>query len=80
MKRDGDTVLSALCTELLFDKTSIARENTVLTQVDFVPKLSKELQETPDKVMKELHEVRKCSGFLPSSKLEMMNTNIMSSY
>jgi Zn-dependent M16 (insulinase) family peptidase len=63
MKRDGDVILGALSTELLFNSTSIARENTVLTQVDFIPKLSKQLQETSDEVIKDLREVRKCSGF-----------------
>jgi hypothetical protein len=63
MKRDGDMVLGALCTELLFDKTSISRENTVLTQVDFIPKLLKRLQETPDEVIKEFNEVREYCEF-----------------
>ncbi|KAJ3976962.1 Metalloenzyme, LuxS/M16 peptidase-like protein [Lentinula raphanica] len=59
MKRDGNTVLGSLWAELMFSEKSTSRASGVLPQVDFVPKLAKELQEHPEKVIADFEEIRK---------------------
>jgi len=59
MKRDGNTVLGSLWADLLYDESSTSRAGGVLPQVDFLPKLSKQLQATPDEVIKDFEEIRK---------------------
>ncbi|KAJ4486251.1 Metalloenzyme, LuxS/M16 peptidase-like protein [Lentinula aciculospora] len=59
MKRDGSTVLSSLWADLMFSEKSTSRAGGILPQVDFVPKLAKELQESPEKVIADLEEIRK---------------------
>ncbi len=58
MKRDGDTVLGSVSAELLYDTSSTSRMGSVIPQIDFVPKLSQELQETPAAVLKDFEEIR----------------------
>ncbi|KAL1951615.1 hypothetical protein VTO73DRAFT_764 [Trametes versicolor] len=59
MKRDGDTVLSSVSAELLYDASSTSRVGSVIPQIDFIPKLSQELQETPAAVLKDFEEIRR---------------------
>ncbi|KZT72760.1 hypothetical protein DAEQUDRAFT_663389 [Daedalea quercina L-15889] len=59
MKRDGDTVLGSVSSELLFDETSVSRMTMVLPQTDFIPELAKQLQENPDEVVKDFEEIRR---------------------
>ncbi|KAJ4001026.1 Metalloenzyme, LuxS/M16 peptidase-like protein [Lentinula boryana] len=59
MKRDGSTVLGSLWADLMFSKESTSRAGGVLPQVDFIPKLAKELQESPERVIADLEEIRK---------------------
>ncbi|KAF9069136.1 Metalloenzyme, LuxS/M16 peptidase-like protein [Rhodocollybia butyracea] len=59
MKRDGNTVLGSLWADLMFSEKSTSRAGGVLPQVDFVPKLAKELQESPDKILADFEEIRK---------------------
>lgn len=63
MKRDGNTVMSAVWTELLFDERSTSRANGVTTQMDVIPKLIKQLQESPDSLLNDFEEIRKHSRF-----------------
>lgn len=64
MKRDGDTVLSSVSAELLYDASSTSRVGSVIPQIDFIPKLSQELQETPAAVLKDFEEIRRyCTSF-----------------
>ena len=58
MKRDGDTVLNSVNAELLYDETSMTRMGSVVPLIDFVPKLSQQLQESPAEVVKDLEEIR----------------------
>ena len=58
LKRDGNTVLSALWTELVHNDKSTSRASGVLSQIEFIPQLSKRLQENPDEVIKEMELVR----------------------
>ena len=59
MKRDGDTVLNSVNAELLYDETSMTRMGSVVPLIDFVPKLSQQLQESPAEVVKDLEEIRR---------------------
>ncbi|KAH6917298.1 cytoplasmic protein [Coprinopsis sp. MPI-PUGE-AT-0042] len=59
LKRDGSTVLSALWTELVHDDKSTSRASGVLSQIDFIPQLTRRLQDDPDEVLKEMELIRK---------------------
>lgn len=59
MKRDGNTVLGSLWADLMYSDKNTSRAGGVLPQVDFVPKLAKELQESPEKVIADFEEIRK---------------------
>ncbi|KAF9822062.1 hypothetical protein IEO21_00056 [Rhodonia placenta] len=59
MKRDGDTVLSSVSTDLLYSSKSTSKHGTVLPQIDFNPKLAQQLQESPQDVIKDFEEIRK---------------------
>ncbi|KAI0639791.1 Metalloenzyme, LuxS/M16 peptidase-like protein [Trametes polyzona] len=59
MKRDGDTVLSSVSGELLYDTTSTSRMGSVIPQIEFIPKLSQQLQESPAEVIKDFEEIRR---------------------
>ncbi|EJD03900.1 uncharacterized protein FOMMEDRAFT_19228 [Fomitiporia mediterranea MF3/22] len=59
LKRDGNTVLSAYSSELLYDESSTPRTNAVLEQMRAVPGLAKMLQENPEDVRKYFEEMRK---------------------
>jgi hypothetical protein len=59
MKRDGSTVLGALAADLLFSESSTSRAGGLLTQTDFIPKLSKQLQDTPEEAIAAFEEIRK---------------------
>lgn len=61
MKRDGNTVLGSVWADLVYDETSTSTAGGLLPQVDFIPKLAQELQETPDKVIADFEEIRKYS-------------------
>ncbi|KAF9780022.1 hypothetical protein BJ322DRAFT_1165133 [Thelephora terrestris] len=47
MKRSGNTVLSAIASEQLYDETSTPRAGTVLKQAEFIPGLLQQLQSDP---------------------------------
>ncbi|KDQ63640.1 hypothetical protein JAAARDRAFT_29668 [Jaapia argillacea MUCL 33604] len=59
LKRDGSTVLGSVTAGLLYDEKSTSRAGGVLTQMEFVPKIMKQLQETPEEVVREFEEIRK---------------------
>ncbi|EAU93061.2 cytoplasmic protein [Coprinopsis cinerea okayama7 len=59
LKRDGNTVLNSLWSDLIFSEQSTSRASTVLPQVEFIPQLVKRLQESPEEVIKEFEEIRK---------------------
>ncbi len=63
MKRDGDTVLGSVNSELLFDETYVPRMGSVVPMIDFVPKLAQQLQESPEEVIKDLEEIRSCCEY-----------------
>jgi Zn-dependent M16 (insulinase) family peptidase len=61
LKRDGSSVLSAVAAEQLYASNSTSKAGALLDQLEFIPKLSKQLQETPDEVIAKFEEIRKYS-------------------
>jgi hypothetical protein len=61
MKRDGQRVLQSLWKCLMFDDSSTSRVGGILPQAEFIPKLLKSLQESPDEVIADFEEFRKYS-------------------
>ena len=59
MKRNGNTVLSAISSEQLYDETSTPRAGTVLSQAEFIPGLIQRLQDEPKKVIEEFEVIRR---------------------
>ncbi|CAL1695478.1 unnamed protein product [Somion occarium] len=58
MRRDGSTVLSSVSANLLYDESSTSRAGGILPQSDFIPRLAEELQNSPDKVIKDFEAIR----------------------
>ena len=59
MKRSGNTVLSAISAEQLYDETSTPRAGTVLNQAEFIPGLIQRLQDDPKKVIENFEVIRR---------------------
>lgn len=59
LKRDGNTVLSSVAADLLYDQNSTSRFTGVLPQAEFVPKLAQLLQENPDEAIQAFESIRK---------------------
>jgi len=58
MKRDGSIVAGSLWSEMLYGENSTTRAAAILSQSEFIPKLIKQLQDTPDKVVADFNEIR----------------------
>lgn len=58
VKRDEDYVLASLWHDLIYNDNSTSRSGGVFCQADFIPKLSKLLQESPSKVIADFEEIR----------------------
>jgi Zn-dependent M16 (insulinase) family peptidase len=58
LKRDGNTVLSAISSKQLYGPKSTSAAGTVLDQIDFIPKLSARLQEAPEEVIATFEKIR----------------------
>lgn len=61
LKRDGSNVLGSLWMSVVYGEKNTSRANSVLTQMDFVSSLARELQTSPDKVVATFEEIRKHS-------------------
>lgn len=61
MKRDGNTVLSSVSYEMLYDEKCTSRANGVTSQMEINPKLIRQLSESPDTLLEDFEEVRKHS-------------------
>lgn len=59
MKRDGNNMMSSIQTDLLYSDNSTTAANTVLAQMEAVPKLLAQLRESPEEVVKDFEEIRK---------------------
>lgn len=64
MKRSGNNVLGSLWAELVFNENSTSRAGAVLPQIEFIPKLTKQLQESPAEVIADFEEIRKSCMYL----------------
>lgn len=62
MKRDGQTVLGSVLSDLIYKESSTSRSGGVLPQVEFIPKLAKQLQDAPEEVLADFEEIRKSCG------------------
>ncbi|KAG6820112.1 hypothetical protein H0H93_005259 [Arthromyces matolae] len=58
LKRSGDNVLGSLWAELVFNEDSTSRAGSILPQLDFIPKIAKQLQENPAELISDLEEIR----------------------
>ncbi|KAI0756614.1 Metalloenzyme, LuxS/M16 peptidase-like protein [Daedaleopsis nitida] len=76
IKRDGDTVLSSVSAELLYDETSNTRMGSIVPLLEFIPQLSQQLQESPAEVIKDLEEIRR-HVVDPSGVRMSVNGNIL---
>lgn len=59
MKRSGSNVLGALWADMLYDKSSTSLAGSLFAQMDFIPKLSKQLQEEPEAAIADFEAIRK---------------------
>ncbi|CCM05163.1 uncharacterized protein FIBRA_07372 [Fibroporia radiculosa] len=59
LKRDGDTVLSSISSELLYSENSTSRHGGVLPQIKFIPMLAQQLQDSPQDVINDFEAIRK---------------------
>jgi Zn-dependent M16 (insulinase) family peptidase len=59
LKRDGNTVLSAVTAQQLFGKNSTSTAGVVLEQMDFIPRISEQLKEDPEAVIAKFEQIRK---------------------
>ena len=64
LKRSGGKVLGSLWDSLIYDDSSTSRAGGVLPQAEFIPKLSKSLQESPSEVIADFEEIRKYSKLI----------------
>jgi hypothetical protein len=63
LKRDGNTVLSAVTAELLHDENSTTRASGVLIQSDFIRGLSEKIHTSPKEVIEVFESIRRNCGF-----------------
>lgn len=68
LKRDGNTVLGSVSAAMLYDENSTSRAGGVLTQMEFIPSLSEELESQPSKVLEAFEQIRS-HGTPPQSRL-----------
>ncbi|KAH9064309.1 Metalloenzyme, LuxS/M16 peptidase-like protein [Lactarius vividus] len=59
LKRDGNTVLSAVSSELLYASNSTTRASGVLIQSDFIPTLAEKIHSSPEEVIQLFEDFRK---------------------
>ncbi|KAI0307721.1 Metalloenzyme, LuxS/M16 peptidase-like protein [Multifurca ochricompacta] len=59
LKRDGNTVLSAVSSELLYAENSTNRASGVLIQSEFVRALAENIQEAPEEVIQRFESIRR---------------------
>ncbi|KAG5654101.1 hypothetical protein H0H81_007515 [Sphagnurus paluster] len=59
LKRDGNNVLGSLWADLVYSEGSTSRAGGVLPQVEFIPKLAQQIQQSPAQVIADFKEIRK---------------------
>ncbi|KAI0094759.1 Metalloenzyme, LuxS/M16 peptidase-like protein [Irpex rosettiformis] len=58
MKRDGNTVLTSVNADLLYNESSTGRAGGLLIQMEFIPKLIEKLNDNPGEVIKAFENFR----------------------
>ncbi|EIN14202.1 hypothetical protein PUNSTDRAFT_49027 [Punctularia strigosozonata HHB-11173 SS5] len=58
LKRDGNTVLGSVSAAMLYDENSTSRAGGVLTQMEFIPTLSEQLESHTNKVLEAFEQIR----------------------
>ncbi|KZS93010.1 hypothetical protein SISNIDRAFT_454956 [Sistotremastrum niveocremeum HHB9708] len=58
LKRDGSAVASSFSGDLLYNRNSTSQANTLLQQIETIPKLARELEEDPARVIQSFTELR----------------------
>jgi Zn-dependent M16 (insulinase) family peptidase len=61
LKRDGNTVARSVFNDLVFDKSLTTTHGGVVALMDWIPKVSAEVQENVQSVIEKLEQVRKIS-------------------
>lgn len=64
LKRDGNTVLGSVWSDLLFSEKSTSRLSGVLPQMEFIPKLAEQLRSSPDAVISDFEIIRESCQYL----------------
>ncbi|KAG6845767.1 hypothetical protein H0H87_003821 [Tephrocybe sp. NHM501043] len=59
MKRNGDNILGSLWAELVYNEDSTSRAGSVMSQLEHIPRLAKQLHESPLEVIAQFEEIRK---------------------
>ena len=77
LKRDGDNVLGSVSAELLYDESSTSRMGAVVPQIEYIPKLVQQLQESPADVVKDLEEIRRHRESLLLPLLSLLWTRLI---
>ena len=81
MKRDGNTVVNALFTQVLFDNGSSSAASGLMEQIEFVPKLAEKIKSDPQSVVNDLKELRKYCKLLylisPCAVLRVLKRTII---
>ncbi|KAF5377430.1 hypothetical protein D9615_005325 [Tricholomella constricta] len=76
LRRDGNNVLGSVWADLVYNEDSTSRAGGILPQMDFLPKLAKQLQDNPAQVIADFEEIRKYLT-VPSGVRFSVNGNVL---
>lgn len=68
LKRDGNSVSRSVHSDLIFDKSLTALHGEIISMMEWVPKMTAEIQEDPQSVIDKLVEIRKIRQLTLSCK------------
>ena len=72
-------MLGSLLDNLIYDDSSTSRAGGVLAQAEFIPKLLKALQESPNEVIANFEEIRKYSKLIAAPSNDVQTRYIYNS-
>ena len=73
-------MLESLWDSLIYDDSSTSRAGGVLPQAEFIPKLSKSLEESPSEVIADFEEIRKYSELTAVPSNDVQTQSIYNSH